>query len=390
LFEGEEQKGTANILVIGDSTTGKSKTVRTAMNLLDSGLYITAETASMVGLTGAAVHGEKMEWFVDWGFLVLADGKLLNVDGVQKLSKADWASIAEAERTGIVTISKAAKSEARARTRFIKIANPVEADRGRTKPMSSFLHGVLALSSVLDSVSIARLDVAVFSRSEDVSPEKVNQKLSSSCDPDLGLLSEALRFCWSSQGEVVFEDGAVNRILQESTRLSNKFSCQECPLVSIDMKFKIARLSSALAFLTLSTDDYEKVIVKEEHVRKVVEFIEDEYDRAGLDSLASIGRTDPISDEEMKTLRDELLQIIPEQKRALDIIGYMAIHPTFTKGELVSKFKLKDRSELRPLLALLLDERLIRLAKGFCPTQRLSEFYEYLNGSATLAPVATV
>ena len=85
--------------MIGDSTTGKSETVRKTIKLLQSGLYISAETASIVGLTGATIRGERQGWYVDWGFLPLADSKLLSIDGAQNLSKLQWASVGEAERT---------------------------------------------------------------------------------------------------------------------------------------------------------------------------------------------------------------------------------------------------------------------------------------------------
>jgi len=57
--------------------------------LLKAGMLITAETASTVGLTGTATQIEKEGWFVDWGFLVLCDRKLLAIDGAHKLISAN-------------------------------------------------------------------------------------------------------------------------------------------------------------------------------------------------------------------------------------------------------------------------------------------------------------
>jgi predicted transcriptional regulator YdeE len=45
------------------------------------------------------------------------------------------------------------------------------------------------------------------------------------------------------------------------------------------MKWKLARLSAALAFLTLSTEDYTKVTVTKEHVNLVAKFIQEEYSK---------------------------------------------------------------------------------------------------------------
>jgi DNA replicative helicase MCM subunit Mcm2 (Cdc46/Mcm family) len=108
-LNGDTIRGWANLLVIGDSTTGKSATEQKIEKLLRAGAYITAETASQVGLIGSAVQKEQGGWYVDWGFLPLQDRKLLAIDGAHKLSMSNWGSLAESERSGIVTIAKAAK-----------------------------------------------------------------------------------------------------------------------------------------------------------------------------------------------------------------------------------------------------------------------------------------
>ena len=92
-FNGELQRGWSIIAVIGDTTTGKSETVKKLSVLLKAGLVISAETASTVGLTGTATQTEKEGWFIDWGFLPLMDRKLLAVDGAHKLSASCWAAL---------------------------------------------------------------------------------------------------------------------------------------------------------------------------------------------------------------------------------------------------------------------------------------------------------
>ena len=55
--------------------------------------------------------------------------------------------------------------------------------------------------------------------------------------------------------EVEFTGEATKKILEYATELYDLFFYDEIPLVSIDMKWKLARLSASLAFLTLSTYD---------------------------------------------------------------------------------------------------------------------------------------
>ena len=191
----ELQRGWLIINIIGDTTTGKSETVKKLSGLLKAGVVISAETASTVGLTGAATQTDREGWFIDWGFLPLMDRKLLAIDGAHRLGATYWAATVEAKRSGILSIIKAAKSNTNARTRQIKIYNAVdrEADRYSTKSLGSFLHPIQALATILDQASIARIDLCVFSGQRDVTAELINRKITQKPDPELDSFSEVLK-----------------------------------------------------------------------------------------------------------------------------------------------------------------------------------------------------
>jgi hypothetical protein len=87
-FNGELQRGWSIMTIVGDTTTGKSETVKKLSGLLKAGLVISAETASTVGLTGTATQVEREGWFIDWGFLPLMDENF-SIDGAHKLSAYD-------------------------------------------------------------------------------------------------------------------------------------------------------------------------------------------------------------------------------------------------------------------------------------------------------------
>ena len=102
---------------------------------------------------------------------------------------------------------------------------------------------------------------------------------------------------------VMFEEDALKRILQHATHLFEEYHSDDIPLVSIDMKYKLARLSAALAMMTLSTtDDFLSVPVKTEHVDKVVSFIEEEYSQAGLDALAKLAKEEVMNEDEAEEI----------------------------------------------------------------------------------------
>ena len=396
-LNGEIQRGWANVLFCGDTTTGKSETVRKLISLLKGGMLVTGETASAVGLTGTATQAEREGWFIDWGFLVLLDRKLLAVDGAHKLSLANWAALAEAERSGVVSIAKAAKNTAYARTRQIKIANPVdrEANRFTTKSLDMFLYACQALPTILDKTSIARLDLAVFSSQHDVSPEEINKPQSRKHDPILENLAEALKWCWSGTAEVQFTDEAVNAIHSNATQLYRTFFHEDIPLCSIDMKWKLARLSASLAFLTLSTEDYKTVTVDKEHVDVVADFIRQEYSKAGLNTLAQTEKHEALTIEDVEALLAKLntaLSQTLDNETLCDVLRYFVIHGRATRNEIMAKFNLSERNQLRPLLATLTSEGLIKASRGFYPEPKLIQAYKVSEGFnfAKVAKVAKV
>ena len=392
-FDGNMQRGWGVGLCCGDTTVGKSETQRKMISLLNAGMLITAETASTVGLTGTATQVEREGWFVDWGFLVLLDRKLLVIDGAHKLSSSNWACLAEAERSGVVNIAKAAKNSAYARTRQIKIANAVdiESNKYSTKSLANFLYPCQAITTILDKTSIARLDVAVFADQRDVSAETINKKMRGEYDKDLELLSEVLRWCWNGSIKVEFTDAAIDTLLAEATALYAEFFSEQIPLISIDTKWKLARLSVALAFLTISTTDFNSLTVTEEHVNGVVEFLRSEYAKAGLNALAKKLKIETLTAEDVWLI---ITRIIEETKGSLSqetvvkVFEFLVLHNSVVKDQIKTKFDLSDKNQLRPLLAVLDNEGLIKRGRGFYSTPKLIQAYK-ITESPEFATIAT-
>jgi hypothetical protein len=393
-LNGKVERGWGNVADVGDTTTGKSETLKKLILLLRAGMLITAETASAVGLVGTAVQSEKGQWSVEWGFLVLNDRKLLAIDGAHKLPLSQWAVLAESERSGIVTIAKAAKNSAYSRTRLVKIANAVdrEADKFSTKAMKEFLYPTQALGTVFDKTGVARLDLVVFTDSRDVRAQDVNRPLDFDYDKDLELLAEALRWCWSNAVKVEFTPEAVSKILQQSTDIYEKFFCDSIPVASIDMKWKLARLSAALAFLTVSSDTREDlslttVNVTEEHVRAIVEFVSGEYAKAGLNILAQETKYETVTADDAQILTANIAYKTEiDLEKVVNILKFIVLRGRVTRDQLKQEFSLTENNQLRPLIATLSSEELLRSGRGLYPTPKTIELFKVLTSLTSLTP----
>jgi len=385
-FNGDTQRGWGLILIAGDTTTGKSETVRKLIKLLGAGTLITAETASAVGLTGTATQVEGGEWFTDWGFLVLNDRGLLAIDGTHKLNQSAWATLAEAERTGVVVKATAAKGSAPARTRQVKIANAVDVEKGRysTKSISSFLYPIQCVATILDKTSLARIDLVAISDQRTVKPEEVNQLRDGVYDPDLELLGEAVKWCWSGHAEVRFTDEVIIYLLDQATRLYEEFHSPSIPIVDVNMKWKLARLSAALAYLTLSTNqDFTEVVVTRDHVEEVVNLIRNQYVEAGLNALSKHEAYDVISKEEAADLIARVaISSGCSLEQAVAILRWIPIQGGFTRSQLMEAFNLAEKNQLRPLLATMQNTGLVKSSgRGFTPLPKLVQMYKLLEES---------
>jgi DNA replicative helicase MCM subunit Mcm2 (Cdc46/Mcm family) len=144
----ETSRGWGHVDIIGDSTIGKSETAAKIARLLKNGMVISAETATIAGIIGAVVQISNGGWMYECGSYSLMDRKVLITDGCHKLPTSHWAQMAEAERTGILKIAKAAKAEVPARVRHVKIANAVDKDAigYPTKQISDFFLSNTSLS----------------------------------------------------------------------------------------------------------------------------------------------------------------------------------------------------------------------------------------------------
>jgi hypothetical protein len=388
----DHQRGWGLVDIIGDSTTGKSETVKKIARLLNAGMTISAETASIAGIIGTTSQMDNGVWFVDWGCLPLMDCKLLAMDGCHKLPSGEWAKTAEVEREGILNITKAAKATIPAHTRQVKIYNAIDKETSGypTKQLSEFLYSIQAYPSVADPTIIARRDLAIFVNSRDVTAEQINQTYTTQPEPEYVLLSEALKWCWSGKTDVAFTEEALIFLHDKATELYNTFHYASIPVVSADMKFKLARLSTAVAYLTLSTGvDYRTVTVTKEHVEVIVNFLIEEYTKAGLNILAQTSKFETLTVEDVSvfftTIEAKLSTAPIDRSELCGILKYIVHKGRVTADVLRSKFSLAENNQRRPLSAALQSLDLTKQGKGgVYATPKLIEAFKVTEGFEVL------
>jgi len=335
---------------------------------------------TVVGLAGASIQGSGGQWYTDYGLLPLQDKKCLWLDGAHKIPKEEMSKLAEAERSGKIEINKASKGEAWARTRQGKIMNPKD-ENGLVTTMSNFIYPVQAITNLSELQSIARIDLLCIAINN-VSAKDRNKPMIEKHLPILENYEHLLKLVWSGQCGVIFEDGVMDIILEGATNLENKFSTEEIPLITNDQKYKLAKLSVALAgFTTSINEDYSKIIVKKEHVEYVINYIIKEYSDYGLLEIKAYGTVGEIDITHLLDIVTNIIKKINKYdgETAISILKWMSIQRSFTKDELRAEFDLSRDNELHPLIGYLRNENLIKVAKsGHIITKKMIAFAKYI------------
>jgi hypothetical protein len=274
-------KGWLEMMVVGDTRTGKSEIATQLMRYYRSGKLVSCEGVTFAGLIGG-VQQIGTRWHMTWGVIPMNDRRLVILDEVSGMGERNVIEQMSSVRSaGVAQITKIVTESTSARTRLIWITNPQS---------GGFLSehqagGVGALQSVVrNNEDIARFDFVMAAARGDVRSEDINTThepgLSAYSAEDCELL---VRWAWShSREDVVITDTAIEAASKAAIELGNRYSPHP-PLVQAEnVRFKVLRIAAALAARTFSVRKNGGLIVKREHVQSAVDFLDMIY---GQDSL---------------------------------------------------------------------------------------------------------
>jgi hypothetical protein len=281
-YDGRLTSGWLNSLVIGDSSQGKSECFLQMKNFYGLGEICELKSASRSGLIGG-LQQIGTRWFVSWGVIPTQDRRLVCLEEVKGASVETIGSLTGMRSSGIAEIPKIERRKSHARTRLLFNSNP----RGN-RSMASFNFGIEAINELIGSLEdVRRFDIALIVSASDVDPKIINEKTSNRPKVPQKHTAELNRrgvlYAWTrAPDQVEFPQETTDLIATETLRLCGMFT-ETMPLVDRgSMRFKLARLSAALAARTFSTrdDDLAVVVIRPCHVEMVVRFISEIYGRA--------------------------------------------------------------------------------------------------------------
>ncbi len=276
-FDSRLEKGWSEILIVGDSAQGKTETSKQLMNFYRLGEKVECKNATVAGLLGG-VQQLGSRWFVTWGVIPTHDRRLVVLEELKGASPEVIGSLTDMRSSGVAEIPKIERRRTHARTRLIALSNP-----RFDMPISAYNYGVEAIRELIGSPEdIRRFDYALVLSSLQIDPRELNKLSKFRPEVKHTFTNDMCRRCilwaWTRQpDQVCFDEKATELILEEATRLCEKYT-DVIPLVDRgSMRLKLARLSAAIAARSFSTDDDDILIIRECHVQFIAQFIDDTY-----------------------------------------------------------------------------------------------------------------
>lgn len=150
LIDEEKIKGYLDVLIFGDTQTGKTTIANKLVELFDIGTVVSGEIVSPVGLTVGLVNTVN-GWTLSWGILPRYDKRIVIIDEADRILKGELNLLTSARSSGYVEVLKIIQARALSRVRLLFIANP-------DRPLAYYVKPYYAL----DGFNLTRQDMARF------------------------------------------------------------------------------------------------------------------------------------------------------------------------------------------------------------------------------------
>lgn len=376
-------RGWVEIMLLGDTGTGKSELVNAIQKYVGLGTRVNAESTSRTGLTYKMEQsGSGGAWYIIWGAWPLADKELIWVDEATGITKDEYGEMTMARSDGKLEVKRAVTAETPCRVRAILSGNVPKGLR-----LADYAQGVAALKEIFNNEDIRRFDMAVCMKATDVDTEKYNQALPTfPRSIDAEALKNNILFAWSRRpDDVVFFGQAVDRILAVSTDLSKVYGrANDIPLVSpSDQRNKIARLAVALAALTHSVDESgERIVVHPGHIDFIGEYLRGVYnaESCALNYYANLQvKEGALTQDRYDRLVDELRKVdtIKKDGKYKEFVNLFAKHRYIRQTEIEGMLAI-DKDEVKALVNVLTRLRMVESTSGgLRKTARFNSFISY-------------
>lgn len=270
------RKGYPEVLVCGDTRTGKTQCAEALQTHYGVGIIAGGESMSFAGLVGGLQQLGK-HWTCTWGKIPQNNRRLVIIDEAGGMTAADIGKMSSVRSQGRAEVTKIQSQQTEAWTRLIWLANPRD-----SMTVNEFSSGIEVVESLVPyPEDIARWDAILIVSKDEIAFDDMaaRQRVKTPHVYTSELCKSLILWSWTRENkEIEITKEAEDACFDLAKKMCKKY-CSDFTLVNdAEQRIKLARLSTALAARLYSTPDGKKLIVQKNHVVFIYHFLNRIYD----------------------------------------------------------------------------------------------------------------
>lgn len=271
-------RGTLDVFILGDTQIGKSETTSRLVDLYKFGHFLSLKTSTTRGLVGGThkVDGSNV---IVMGAIPRQHKKLVVLEEFSGAEPEFIKTMTDIRSSNEIRIARVGSEiKAPCKLRMITISNPINDENGTPRYVTSFPNGVIPIMELIRSAEdVARYDGFLLAHKKDSRVNPFEDKRVDNPIPRACYVHKARWIETRKPEHVVFAENVKSYIWKKAEELNHKYECN-VPIFGTTTSKKLARFSVALATLVMNTtDDCQKIIVTEEIVDYVCDFLDSIY-----------------------------------------------------------------------------------------------------------------
>jgi hypothetical protein len=271
-------RGYLDMMLVGESRTGKSQTAEALLNMYELGVFTSLKSATVAGLIGGSDQ-TKGGWKTKLGIIPRNHRGALIMEEFSGGGKDIISQLTDVRSSNVVRIDRVNGSlRVPAKVRMLSISNSAKNAQGLSIPFKQYPNGIkILLDLVGASEDLARYDLFMLVDE----PKHYTSPLDTiDLDPfPKESYMNRIRWVWSRKpNQIVFEDEVLETIIQAADYLNEQYN-SHLKFFGSEAWKKLARVSVATAGMLCSMDETgENIMVNKEHIRWATRFMMDCYD----------------------------------------------------------------------------------------------------------------
>lgn len=272
-----KERAYLDVMLIGESRTGKSQTAKSLLELYDLGIITSLKGATKAGIIGGSdqtAGGYKTKLGVlprnHRGAVVMEEFSGAPRDLISSLTDIRSSNMVRIDRVNGTTVAPA-------KVRMLTISNQRKGSHGETIPLRQQSSGVEVVVDLVGAAEdIGRYDFFILIDKPDEYTDP-NERPKLEAFP-IESYRNRIRWIWSRKPEQInIPDDVKELIVHQANRLNKLYDCH-INFFGPEAWKKLTRVAIAVAGMCVSTEDFETLDVKPDHVEWAKNFLIACYD----------------------------------------------------------------------------------------------------------------